>query len=551
MTTLSNEEITAWLSDPSAIRGTLIEASVRIAGDLIDSTKYMSTFSYTTSPTDSPANTCYDAIIVGGLNYTEKLDLKGTTSLSVGDIEVYNSNGELDSWMNDTWSNRSVKAYIGDVRWSRDKFILIFDGIISSIDSRSRSTLNLKIRDKLQRLNTPINNLKYEDIYPYPSGLNVTPVHDPSDATNTIPSISIPSTFGEVFNITPVLIDPANLTYIAHYGPIEGIIEVRDNGKPLATTSYTANLAKGTFSMNRQPAGTITVSLQGDSSTIYSNNIAPLIQKLVTNYGKVMPDPNLPYGPTTRDANIIAGTYPNAPLGTPVITPSEERFSLDDIDADNFTEFNINNPQPVGIYVQGTDNLLTVCQQLVGSVGGQISMSRLGKLKLLKLSSPPLGTPFIITEDDYVFNSLNISSTTEVQGAIKLGFNKNWTVQQNLLTNIPTNHKKLLAEPWRNVIVSDSDTIVNNNLNIMPVQQDSMLIVQEDAAVEAARRLAIYKNQHRIYRFVGFPRLLGLNLGDAVSLTSSRFGLEGGQLGTVISLQPDWITSKVTVEVFV
>ncbi len=551
MTTLTAAEITAWLADPSAIRGTLIEVNVRLYGAGSDTTRYLSTFSYTTSPSDSPANTCYEAIVAGGLKYTEKMGVGTTPSLSVGDIELRNSDGELDSWLEDSWVNRSVKAYIGDVRWSRDKFFLIFDGIVSDVDSRNRNSINLKIRDKLQRLNTPITELKYEDVYPYPLGTNVTPVHNPLDPTNSIPQVAIPMCFGEVHNLSPVQIDPGNLGYIVHYGRVNDIIEMRDNGIPLSAGGYTLSATTGTITMNYMPAGQLTATIQGDApGGTFTSKIGPIIRNLVKNYGKVVPNPVAPFGPTTRDGSMISGSYPNAPLGHPVITPSTERFTDSDIDLTNFSAFESANTQDVGVYITGSDNLLSVCQQLANSVGAQLCMGRLGKLQLLKLKTPTVST-FEITEDDMVFNSLTVVSKVEIQGSIKLGYAKNWTVQQTILTNIPEDHRQLFAQQWLKVIATDAVTVNKYNLSTDPDQKDTLLLKQGDAQAEADRLLAIYKEPHKVFRLTGFSPLLDLKLGDEVTLTSTRFGLSAGKLGTVISLQPDWQTAKVVVEVFV
>ncbi len=546
MAILTAEEITAWLNSSSAIRGTLIEVDVRIQGDLVDSTRYLSTFSYTTGASDTPSNTCYESIVEGGLKYTEKMDIGGNASLSIGDVELKNINGEFDSWLNDTWMNRPIRAYVGDIRWPRDSFFLVFDGVVADIDSRGRDTINIKIRDKLQRLNTPLSELKYSDVAPYPDASNVTPYTDPTDPNDIVPELFLPSSFGEQHNITPILIDTGNLTYIANYGPIQGIGEVRDNGVPLipASNSYTVDVNKGTFTMLYQPFGLITCSVQGDNvpqswdtfvpGVTYRQTAGSLIRRIVTGYGKCVPDPI---------------------TGVPTTTPSPERFTEDDIDIDNFEEFEATHPQPVGVYSASRENMLTICQQLAASVGAQISMSRVGKLRLTKLSSPPLGDPTIITEDDdMVINTLSIVRRTEVQGSVKLAFTKNWTIQQGLQTNIPYDHKKRFAEDYSTVIKADADTINKYKLTGYPAQQETLLNSQPEAYDEALRRLNIVKDPHYIYKFTGFPWLLDLRLGDTVQIVSDRFALSGELgvgLGTVISLQPDWNTCNVEVEVFI
>ena len=61
--------------------------------------------------------------------------------------------------------------------------------------------------------------------------------------------------------------------------------------------------------------------------------------------------------------------------------------------------------------------------------------------------------------------------------------------------------------------------------------------------------MEIFKTPRTVFGFEMLSNGLFLNLGDAVTLTHSRFGLSAGKTGTVIKLQPDWMTSRVYVEV--
>lgn len=531
-----------WLESPTAIRGILVEVSVLKVGASTDSIRYLSSFSYTTSPSDSPANTEYESIINGGMKYTEKLDLFGNPILSGGDIEINNPNGEYDSWLLDTWTNRTINVYFGDPRWPRADFILIFSGVVSGVDSRNRNTINLQIKDKTQRLNTPISELKYADVAPYPNSSNQSAIHDPLDPLDTTPDVYLPTLLGEAHNITPVLIDAANGVYCINFGYIKGIIEVRDNGVPLSEESYEVDKTKGTIKILYPPAGVITISAKGDnlpqywdsfpSGVIYRQTAGQLIRRLVTGYGKTVVDPA---------------------TGQPTMIPSPDRFTDYDIDIDNFEQFELTHKQPVGVYSTSRENLLTICQQLASSVGAQLSMSRLGKLQLKSIVFPTANTTTrIIDGSNMLEKTLQIGSKTAIQGSIKLGFTKNWTVQNSLSTNLPYEHKVLFAQEYSTTIQSDAEVILANKLTAYPAQQDTLLLSQTDAFVEANRRLNIFKKVRTIYKFTGYAELLTLNLGDPITLINTRFGLtESNGKGIVLSLSPDWVKSKIIVEVLI
>jgi len=482
----------AWLKNQNALRCILVEVVARIAG--VETTLYLSTRGYITEAGDAPANINYVPCISGGLQIVETLPLDGTASISYGDIEILNLDGSRDSWLDYVWANRSVKVYIGDVSWARADFQLIFDGILEDIDSKSYDKLNLKIRDKLQRLNGPISETKL--------------------GTGDNPDSLIPLTFGECCNVTPLLSNPATLEYQVHNGAIERIIEVRDNGVPV--TGFTSSLGIGKFTLTTAPAGTITCSVQGDKPSTYVNTISAIIQRIVKDFGKV-----------------------------------SSRFVSGDLDSTNLSAFESANTQAVGIYLTNRENIITVIQQLAASIGAQAAITREGKLALLRIALPPAGTPTSIGETDILVNSLHIADRPAVIASTKVGYCKNWTVQNNLLTGIPEDHKKLFSEEYLTTTQTDATVVTNYRLDVEPVQRNTLLLVEAEAITEANRELDIYKVPRHIISFDGFPQCLLLTLGQAVTVTHPRFGLAASKTGVIVSLQTDWINFKVTVGVLV
>ncbi len=985
-------DFTAWLNDPAAVRIVLVEVGVKSGG--LETTRFLSTGAYTTSSSDSPANQYYDPVITTGIKFTEQLDLQGQGNLSVGDIEIANYNGERDDWLDDVWDNRSVKAWIGDPRWIRSDFQMIFNGVVATIGSRGRDVLNLSLRDKLQRLNTPATDVK---------------VGGSDPTSDDVLCLS----FGEVHNVTPQVTNATTLEYQVHDGAIEGCFEVRDNGKPVAATH---NFATGRFTLNRSPAGTITASVQGDKfGGTYRTTIASLVRRIVTGYGKIsdrfgattplpageynigvpalesftrastatyigidgrmktaaINEPRIDYSTGTwkllvenadtnfcefsehftttawaktrstvmqnpisaplapndtrsmdklvvdktaatthsilqssigsfqigdmvylsiyaapaehtqlylqinstgaafggsrgakfdlltgvvsnKSASIVdsgsrnmgngvwhcwvasvadgvgtaaaaifvasptgtgatgitlatangvdgiyiwgcsmtkgkssyipstdafvsrasTGRYVNsaglivaastnvarieydqntlhlkgllrevsavnsvtyseqfqqsawpkarsnitadammAPSGavtadkltedatladnhgivrsysaaasttytwsifvkagertftriqwggfanqvasviltvnlltgeftstdpsrttvemfpngwwrlsatttsiasavtiSPSIYIAESLGSItydgdntsgiyiwggqveigsfptsyiftttasvtrsadvttsvpgvraadfanmyDDIDLANFTAFDIANTQPVSVYADGRTNVLTMCQELASSIGAQLVMSRLGKLRLIQLSIPGTGTPVQIDSTQMVERSIRVASRPLVKGSVMLGFNRNYTVQAGLLTSIPELHKSLLTSEWLTTTKKDTEVIDAYKLNEAPIQSNTALIAKVHADVEAQRRLDLWKVPRSVIQFEGTADLLQtLELGVAATITHPRFGLSAGKTGIVISLAPDWLTGRVSVGVLV
>ncbi|MBA3756292.1 MAG: hypothetical protein H0X02_08745, partial [Nitrosomonas sp.] len=347
--------------------------------------------------------------------------------------------------------------------------------------------------DKLQRLNTPMTEARLGG-----STINKNEL--------------LPLCFGECFNVTPLLSDPATLEFKVHSGAIESILEVRDNGVPVAATK---TVAQGKFTLAAQPFGQVTASVQGDKPSTWNTTVSKIVQRIVTAYG-----------------------------GTNKLTSG-------DLDTVQLAAFDTANPQPAGVYMKDRDNTLSVCNSISSSVGAQLVMSRLGKLQLLKLELPAPGTPFDIGIDDILANSLSISRKLPVKAAFKVNYNRNWTLQPGLLTGIPESHKKIYATEYENETASDPTIKTAYKLDSEPVAVDTMLLTEADADDEAARLLDLYKTPRFIITFTGTARLVELTLGQAVTLTYPRFGLGSGKDGQVIGLSIDWSNLRVKVEALV
>ncbi|WP_338678910.1 hypothetical protein OPV09_17415 [Janthinobacterium sp. TB1-E2] len=489
---MTDAQFLAWLRSPRAIHMVLIEAQVNVGGSEV--TRYIASRPYVTGPTDVPANTVYLPLATGGLAFTEQVSLTGEAGLSGGDIELANADGKLDSWLGDVWRNRPVKALAGDPRWPRSDFRLVFDGIIADIGSSRRETLNLSLRDKLQRLDTPIAEAKLGGTSPN------------KDATLPIP-------FGECHNVTPLLTDPVTMEY-GFLGAVESSFEVRTNGKPIAVA---LNDQAGRFNLTTPPySAAITVSVQGDKGGGYAPRIAPLVQRIATAYGK-----------------------------------AADRFTLADLDLANLAAFDAAHPQLVGLYVADRTNQAQAIQQLAASVGAQALMSRTGQLRLVQIALPAAGVPVPIGPEKMRVGSLHVVQRLPVVAAVKIAFDRNYTVQASLTTSIPAAHAELYATEWLTETAVDAAVKARYRLTDDPPQIETCLKTNADAQAEAARRLALNKVQRTIYEFDGEPEMMMLELGQPVVLRDDRFGLRDGVPGVVVLLSHQWLAGRVTVGVLV
>lgn len=489
---MTESQFTKWLMDSTSIRCVLVEVKVKTGG--VEVTRYLSSRGYVTKAIDVPANQHYSPILLGGVKFTESISLDGSASISFGDIEIENTTGRYDSWLNDVWSNRTVNIFIGDVRWRRADFYSVFSGTAIGLDCKSRGRLNLKLGDKLQKLNTPITEAKLLG-----STVNKDKI--------------IPLCFGECHNITPLLVDASVNEFQVHNGPIESIIEVRDNGVPVL---FTATLTTGKFRLAAQPAGQITCSVQGDKLVSYNNTVASIIKRIVTGYG-------------------LAGS----------------QLTDTDIDATSLAAFELANPQPVGIYIDERKNVLEACNQLASSLGARIVMSRANTLRIVKLSLTDIVPNKVITSSDMLDRTLVISNMPSIVAGVKIGYCKNYTMQDKLVTGIPAEHLALYSQVFLTVTRTDSIAAASSVTFTEPNVQETLLLTDADAVAEASRRLNIFNVQRKVFKYTGLSHLMLESLGTGQTIKYNRFGLDAGVSGQIISLSFDWVNPYVTVEVLI
>lgn len=491
MTTKS--ELLTWLNGTDQIRVILVE----ITGVLNTGGSgnfYLSNRPFTSAFGDTPANTAYTACIAGGVSFSESIDLNGSASIGYGDIELENIDGVRDAWLNYIWANKPVNVYIGDARWTRADFYPIFSGLIKDIDSNNRNTINLILVDTLQLLNVAISEAKL------------------GGATENADQL-IPLTFGECFNITPLSTVPSQLRYKVHNGPIEDIIEARDNGAPI---SITKDLANGEFVLNQFPAGTITCSVQGDKpSGTYSNKIGAVVTNILTRYGKTI--------------------------------------SAAKLDSAAISAFDASTDAAIGVHIQNRENVLDICQQLASSVDAFLTTTLDGKIKLVQRFADYTGSvAYDITTDDLVEKTLTVSEKLEVSGAVKLAYCKNWTSQESgLAFGLPTSSSDLFAREWFYSTQSDATVLTNYGQTAEPPQRDTLLLTAAKANAETTRQLAIVKQPRFIYSGNYYQNLLLVELGDAVRLTNPRFGLSSGKIGMVVNISRDWLNGQVTLGIYI
>lgn len=484
---MTNKEFKEWLSKHDSIRCILVELSVMTAGGLV--TRYLSTKGFVTGTGDVPENVAYLPIITGEFTVTEELSLDGSATIGYGDIEINNDAGQYDSWLNEGWNNQPINVYLGDVRWLRSDFKRIYSGAISRIDSRTRSRLNIKLNDKLQFLNKPLTETKV-------------------GGTGENRDVLKPSCYGEVHNVKPVMIDSVLLKYAVHTGAIERIIEVRDDGNPVP---FLQDISTGTFTLYTKPRGVITASVQGDKAGgIYTNNPGEIIKRIVKANG----------------------------------------FTDADLDLVSWNEFMQLYQQPVGVYLTDRINTLEVCAKVAASINATLAMNSDSKAFLFKMKMPTSSTNEL-TGQVMTSDSFEVLERPDIQAAVKIGYCLNWTVQENLLTGIPEQHKLYFAKEWLTVTKVNTVSAAANKLPVEPVQKDTYLLTEVDATNLADELVNLWSTQRTVFGYGGAPSLITEQLGSSQLIWHNRFDFSNSKLGLVVGIQRKYLEGRAVIKVLV
>lgn len=487
---MTDEQFISWLKSPQALPTVLVEA-VAVVGST-PTNFYLSSAGYVTGPAETPASTAYVACILDGVSVTENLPLDGSASISYGNIEVANSGGERDAWYDYVWKNRPVRVFMGDVRWPRADFRLVFSGLLDDLAPSGAERVALVLRGKEQQINTAMSDTKL-------------------GGATTNKDRLLPLCFGECHNVTPLLTDPTSLTYMVHNGPIEGVIEVRDGGVPV---SFSVNLSAGTFSLEATPVGEVTASVQGAKfASTYYNTVGQLVKNICKTYG------------------------------TSPLTDA-------DIDLAAFTAFESAHTQPVGVYLSDRANVLATVQTLAASVGAQVAFDALGIMSLKKVSLP-ITSASAVSPKSWFLQTAKITSRPEIKAAVKLGYCKNWAVQSNLQSGIVPEHADLFAQEWITATASYPGVAALYGLTEEPEQVETQLLVATDAAVEATRRLDLWSVRRKVIGYTGVADTLLTVLGSGQTITYDRFGLDEGVTGQVVSVTRNWLKRITEIEVLV
>jgi len=470
---------------------------------------YFSDDGFITGPSDDPANTYFEPRLTFALNFERQLfaggRLSGRSLPGAGTLQLNNADGALDTMTELAFDGRRVRVLLGGEGFAYAEFAVIFDGTADGIEVDDE-VMTVRLRDLQSRFEAGLDR----GIYGGTGGL---------DGRSGLKDREKPLTFGRVFHVPAILVDPATLTYQVHDGAIESIDAVYDSGLALTKVAgspsagqFSVDASDGTFTLGASAAGPVTADVRGDkSSGSYVETVAGLIQRLVSTRLA---------GDETVSVNTAAFQH-------------GDRFHGD----------------AVGIWVRSGAGLAEVLDSLADSVGAHYGFDRAGAMTIGRVDEPA-ETPATLFDETQVLEIERLAVARPVWRQ-SVEYRRYWQTLDagSVAGAVGEEARADLAEPVRVEAVEDPEVRTRHLLSVDAVAV-TLLTETSSAATEAARLLSVFGADRVAFRVLLKTQPFALDLGQTITLRYPRHGLQAGRNLVVVGMVEDSASNEITLDLW-
>jgi len=446
---------------------------------------------------DAAAPWYFDGRIAGEITVDRRIagrDGIGGLARVFAEARLINADGALDNINRDySLEGRAVRILMGDPEAAFSTFGPVFAGVVESVTTEL-DLVTLKLSDGIAKLDAPIATAAYAGS----GGL---------EGGTDLKGKPKPVCLGAVYNISPPLVDSASLIYQVHNGAIAAVDEVRDRGIVLTYTAgvpaagqYSVNTTLGTITLGSAPSGTITADVRGDASLSgYLSTTADILLRALV---------------------VRAGLYSS------------------EIDPASFSTLGSDSTAVVGVWVGANEvrTVADVADELLAGIGAFGGFSRLGAFTVGRVSIPG-GTERVTLDETDIYALAKEPLPAPVQPVVwrvRVGYKKNYTVQEDLAAAVTAANRTFAAAAWR-VSSTESSSIKSQKLLAKDYgPTESLYTVAADADTESSRLYALWANPRALYRVTTHVGAIPRDLGQVLRLEHSRFGLSAGLPARVI-----------------
>ncbi len=478
---------------------------------------------FTTSPTDTPANTPYDIGIDQPIEVTRSIYQPGTTEgrskVGFGDLVLLNPDGSLDHLLRYAFDGRDVVVRRGKASASLlSEFTDVFVGTMEQAEF-SVTRITFKLRDKQAALMLPLQSNTYSGDNALPAGLEGTS-GDLAGKTKPLP-------FGIVKNAPAPCVNTARLIYQPKDGTLASVDAVRDRGIALVNAGTYASLADLQNDALAPLAGTYKSYLAGGYVRLGSSPVGAVTFDVTE-------------GATGADRTAAA-------LFRRVL--QYMGVDLADIRSSDLTTLDAKNSAPIGIWIDSDIRASDVLDQIANTVGAWWGVDASGKYRIVRLERPKAPVSATFTANDIIGPPTRISTADPERGVpayrVTVRYARNYTVQSDLAAGVSDADRAYLAQEYREASAVDASVQLQHLLAVA-LTYDTLFANEADALTEARRRLALRAVQRHRFEIVSDfnTETAAVDIGDTVGLGHPRFGLnlEGEDDGLdfiVLGVDPD------------
>lgn len=438
----------------------------------------------------------------------------GRGQIGFGDLELINNDGGLDYLLNYSFSGRRITIRLGTLQANglTRTWTTILVGSMEQCEL-SWQRVNVRIRDRQLDIAKPLQQTRYAGGNVLPAGLEGN--------DNDLKGKPKPLVYGKVFNIQPPCVNTSRLIYQLHTGgQVVSVDAVYDRGVQM--TAGAAYSSQADMEANTPTAGQYRVWNDATLGTFIRLGTNPT--------GTITAD-------VTQGASRTVGQLFLAILARAGIATS-------DILTADVTALDAAVNYEVGVFA-GVDREYTALElldELCASVGAWYGTDAIGRFRIGRIEVP-VGTSLGTLTTQEIVRIERVASRDAGVGVpawkVKLGYQKVYTVQGDLEATVSAARKALVAEEYRREESFDENVKLANSLS-PELEFATVLTTKANAAAEASRRLAIYKERRDVYNVtvrVTSSLASVLDLGNIITLQINRFGMSAGKKFLIIGVR--------------
>lgn len=484
-----------------------------------EETLRFSTHGYVTARADTPPDTSYVARLKNSVKLKRWLanedSVKGDSSLSVGTVDLVNSDGELDYLVDYAFAGRKIRVLQVEEGQALSSALLLFEGILEQPrfdwSLNGESVFQIIVRDKAFDLQKTLQTVMYGGTNSLPAG---------SDGTTDIKGKYKPLLFGYVQKISPVCVNTARLIYQVNNGAIFDVPAVYDRGTVL--TKGADYVSEADMQANNPAASTYRVWPAGGMFRLGS-----------TNAGQVLCD--------AIEGATAASRYPGALMNKVLLKAG---VVAGDIDSASLAALDAACPWECGYYAGHDAGVSSseILDALTESTNSWWVVSGSNKVTTGLLSTPS-GTPVSNLHEGNIINLTRRQGKDDTRGIpswrLVVGYAKYWTVQINDFAAAVT---VAVREDWGQEYrtVTSSDVAVQTAYATSEDTRVNTLIrYAADAQSLCNSQLALFKTKRDVLLCDAYIKNQSISVGSIIRLTLPRFGLDSGKLFLVIGTELD------------